>query len=120
MPALVAAAVVLDGLAARLAARDAGLDALVGQGFAEPVGIVASVGEQPVGSWQSVEQGERAGVVAYLARAQEEAEGPPVRVGDRVELRVEPALRASDEAPRLRPGPPFLDRRLEAVRCALR
>ena len=113
----VAAAVVLDGPLARAPSRDAGPGSPVQQGLAEPVGIIASVRDQPVGPWQSVEQGKRAGVVADLARGQEEPDGPSIPVGDGVELGVEPALRAADETPT---RPPFFDRRLEAVRCAFR
>ena len=120
MSSAVATLVVLDGPLARAPSRDAGLGSPVQQGLAEPVGIIASVRDQPVGPRQSVEQGKRAGVVADLAGRQEEADRPPVGVGDRVELGVETALRAPDEAAFLRPEPPFFDRRLEAVRCALR
>ncbi len=41
-------------------------------------------------------------------------------VGDGVELCVQPAFRAAHEPRLLRPRPPFFDRRLDAVRCALR
>jgi hypothetical protein len=37
-----------------------------------------------------------------------------------MQLGVEPALRAPDQTPALIVGPPFLARRLEAVRCAFR
>jgi hypothetical protein len=109
-----------DGAVARLPPWDAGPDALVDQGLAEPVRIVAAVGDQPVGLRQSVEQGERAGVVADLSRRQEEPDGASFRIGDGVALGVEPTFRAPDEPARLRPGPPFFARRLEAVRCAFR
>src|SRR3546814_1921948 len=46
--AFVAALVVFDGLAAYFPARDAGRDALFLQGIAEPVGIIAPVGEHPL------------------------------------------------------------------------
>ena len=44
-----AALVVLDGLLARLATGDAGRCALVYKGFREPISIVPSVSEEPVG-----------------------------------------------------------------------
>jgi hypothetical protein len=37
-----------------------------------------------------------------------------------MQLGVQPAFRAPDEAPALVIGPPFFARRLEAVRCAFR
>ena len=120
MASSIATLVVFDGLVAGAPAGDAGLDALVGQSLAEPVGVIASVREQPVRFGQGTQERQRAGVVADLSRAQEEAERPPVPVGDRMELGVEPAFRAADEPPALRRWPPFFDRRLEAVRCALR
>lgn len=116
----VAAPVMPDGPVAQLPPWDAGLGSPVQQGLAEPVGVISSVRDQPVGPWQSVEQGERTRVVADLARRQEEPDGPSFRIGDGVELGVEPTFRAPDEAAFLRPGPPFFDRRLDAVRCALR
>src|SRR3546814_9325924 len=48
--AFVAALVVFDGLVPYFPARDAGRDALFLQGIAEPVGIIAPVGEHPLRS----------------------------------------------------------------------
>ena len=47
----------LDGLGARLPARDAGLYPLVFQRISEPVGIIAPVGQQLVRLWQADSQG---------------------------------------------------------------
>jgi hypothetical protein len=42
----------LDGLAARLPARDAGIYPLVLQRISEPIGVIATVSQQPVRLWQ--------------------------------------------------------------------
>ena len=82
----------------------------------EPVRVVAPVAQQPLRSWQAVQQSGGAGVVADLARCHEEPDRAAERIGDGVQLRVQPALRAPDQAP----ASPFFARRLEAVRCAFR
>src|SRR3546814_8352945 len=62
--AFVAAFVVLYGRVPDFSARDAGRDTLLLQGVAEPVGIIASVGQHPLRVGQTVEQSGRASVVA--------------------------------------------------------
>src|SRR3546814_8717437 len=52
----VAALVVFDGLVPGFPARDAGSNPLFLQGVAEPVGIIAPVGQQPLGLGKFVEQ----------------------------------------------------------------
>ncbi len=64
--------------------------------------------------------GPPAGVVADLARRHEEPQRAALRIRHGVQLGVQPALRSPDEATALVVGPPFLARRLEAVRCAFR
>ena len=51
-----------------------------------------------------------------LARSYEEAQGTAIGIGDGVQFGVHAAPGSSDQPSR----PPFLTRRLEAVRCALR
>lgn len=65
-------------LASRIPGRDAGLDALGLESVPEPVGIVAAVAEQPLGSWQIVQQRCRAGLVADLPSGHEEARRRPL------------------------------------------
>ncbi len=79
-------------------------------------GSIALVAQQPVRTGQAAQEGQRPGVVAHLAGCQEEPDRPSFGVGHSVQLGVQPALRAPDEPT----APPFLARRLEAVRCALR
>ncbi len=112
----IAALVVSDRLVARSATRDAGLDTLGLERVPEPVGVVAAVTEQPLRLGQVVEQGCRTGVVADLACGHEEAQGAAVIVGDGMELGVRAAFGAAYQATEI----PFLNRRLEAVRCAFR
>lgn len=57
----VSALVVLDGC---LPARDAKTYLLVLQGFTEPIGIIATISEQPLHVGQPADQGTRADVVA--------------------------------------------------------
>jgi len=66
-PSLAAAPVVRDGFVAGLASGDAGLEALVLQGVPKPAGVVALVGQEPVGLWQAAQGGQSAGGVAGLA-----------------------------------------------------
>ena len=82
----------------------------------EPVGVVAAVAEQPLRLGQIVQQGCRAGIVADLACGHEEAQGAAVGIADGMKLGVHPAFGAADQAAKT----PFLTRRLDAVRCALR
>ena len=101
-----------DGLVARPATRDAGLDALGLESVPEPIGVVAAVAEQPLRFWQVVQQRCRAGVVAYLPSGHEEAQRATVRVSDGMQLGVQAAFGAPDQAAEI----PLFTRRLEAVR----
>ena len=112
----VASLVEADGFGAGSAAWDAQRDPLGLQGVTEPVGVVASVSQKPLGAGQAVQESGSADVVADLTRCHEEADGPSVRIGHGVKLGVHAAFRASDQSPET----PFFTRRLEAVRCAFR
>ena len=116
----VAPFVVADGFATRLPPGDARAYPLVFQCFPEPVSVIATVRDHPFGSRQAAQQGGSSGVVAHLACGHEELQRTPLRIGDGMQLGVQPAFRAPDEAPALVIGPPFFARRLEAVRCAFR
>ena len=113
--AFVEALVVVDGLLAVVSARDAGLDVLLCERLAEPVTIVASVGDQPVGLRQGRQHGCGAAIVADLALGQQQYQRFAIAVADRVQLRIQAALGAPDTAGKA----PFLSR-LAAVRCAFR
>ena len=115
--AFVATLVVLDWLAARLPSGDARLYPFVFQRFPKPVGIIASVCQQPFRRGQTAQQGRRAGVVADLACGHEEADRAAIGIGDGMQLGVHAASRAADQTVA---GSPFFDRRLVAVRCAFR
>ena len=84
------------------------------------VGIIAPVGQQPLCLWQAAHQRRRAGVVADLACGHEEADRATIGIGDGMQLGVHAAFRAADQTATLVAWPPFFDRRLVAVRCALR
>src|SRR3546814_192629 len=114
--AFVAPLVVFYGLVAYFSTRDAGRDPLFLQGVAEPVGVVAPVGQHPLRFGQTVEQSCRASVIADLASGHEEADGTAIRIGHGMQLGVHAAFCAPDQASRT----PFFTRRLDAVRCALR
>jgi hypothetical protein len=116
----VAALVMLDGVAARLPAGNAGPYPLVFQRFPEPISVITAVGEQPLRLWQVAQQGRRTGIVADLPCGHEEADRAAIGIGDGMQLGVHAALRAADQTASLVAWPPFFDRRLVAVRCALR
>src|SRR3546814_6073318 len=78
----VAALVVFDGLVPGFPARDAGSNPLFLQGVAEPVGIIAPVGQQPLGLGKFVEQSGSTDIVTDLTGGHEEAQGTAVRIGE--------------------------------------
>src|SRR3546814_211256 len=94
----------------------AGSDTLFLQGVAEPVGIIAPVGEHPLRFGQTVEQSGRARVIADLPGGHKEADRAAICIGHGMKLGVHTAFRAADQASRT----PFFTPRLDAVRCALR
>jgi hypothetical protein len=99
--------VVLD--LAVLAGRDARGDAAFGQCGAEPVAVVALVGEQFLGAGKRRKQQKSALVVAHLAFGQQHRDRPAEPVADRMELRVQAALGAPDtsgKSPLLTGWPP--------------
>ena len=113
--AFVEVLVVGDGLLSVLAPGDAGLDLLLREGLAEPVAVIAPVGDKPVGLWQGGQYGRGTAIVTDLTLGQQQYQRFAVPVANRVQLRVQAALGASDT-----PGKaPFLSR-LAAVRCAFR
>ena len=59
---------------------DAGRDDLGLEGVSEPVGLVAPIDQQPLGSRQAGQQGGSVSLVAYLARRHEQADGPSVGI----------------------------------------
>ena len=118
--ATIAAPVVVDGLGARLPARNAGAYPLVFHSIPKPVGIISPVGNQPFSGRQAAQQGRGAGIVAYLTCGHEEAQRAARGVSDCVQLGVHATFGATDQTPSLVAGSAFFARRLEAVRCAFR
>lgn len=114
--AFVATLVVFDGFVPGFTAWNARFYALFPQGIAEPVGVVATVGQQPLRFGKGVEQRSSPSIIADLACGYEEADWATVRIGDGVQLGIHATLRAPDQASSF----PFFTRRLDAVRCALR
>ena len=90
---------------------NAGVDAFGCQGLAEPVAVVAAVGDQGFRQRQRVEHEAGALVVAHLAFGEQQDERLAVAVADGMQLGVQPAFGASDTAGNI----PFLSR-LAAVR----
>lgn len=95
MSAFAATLAVLDGPTAGLAAWEAG--------FAQPVGIMAPIGQGPVGLGQVAEQGKRTGVVAGLAGAQEEPDRSSL--GNGMGLALSPPFVRPTSRPCCAPGP---------------
>ncbi len=73
-------------LSRRASRNQAALDIVLGP-MADDVSI-AFVAQQPLGSWQAAQQGQRPGMVAHLAGCQEEPDGPSFCVGHGVQLGV--------------------------------
>ena len=71
----------------------------------------------PDGGYVPYSSGCRAGIVPDLARRHEERQRTAIGVGEGMQLGVQPALRAPDQAPRWSSDPPF---RPQARRCAVR
>src|SRR5215210_5258455 len=94
---------------------DAGGHLPGGKRLAQPVGIIASVGDEEVGLRDRLEHQSGALVVAHLPLAQQHDAWPALVVADGMKLGVQPAFGASDTSG----NSPFLSR-LAAVRCAFR
>ena len=87
-----------DGGLARLPRRDAGAGATFGQGVAEPVGVVAPIAQHGAGPGDRGQERASPGVVGHMARGEEQADRAAPGVGQGMELGVQAALGASDEA----------------------
>ena len=96
--------------------RMQGLIPFIFKGFAKPIGIVAPVGQKPVGLGQAAQQRCGAGIVADLARSHEELEWAAPGIRDGVQLGIHATYGSPDQSA----TPPFFNRRLDAVRCAFR
>ena len=81
-----------------------------------PISVISSTPEQPVDFWQAAQQGRRADLVADLSGSDKETERAIVAIADGVQLAVQAALGAANQAS----TPPFLTPKLDAVRWALR
>ena len=92
---------------ATLAGRNAVLDAPICQCQAEPVRVIAPVRDQRLGRGQRGQQRPGAQIVAPMSCAQKHPNRSAPRVAGDVELEVQPALGAADEATALRVGAPF-------------
>ena len=75
---------------------DAGDDAALCEGGAEPIGVVTLVGQELLGSWHGGQHQRRAPVVAHLAFAQQHDERASAAVAERVQLGVQAAFGAPD------------------------
>lgn len=104
-----------DGLGAVGATGDAWTGAADAQRLAEPVGVVAPVGDEHGSARHGREHRSGILIVADLALGEKQDTGPAPLVADDVQLAVQPALGAPDTAR----NSPFL-RKDAAVRCALR
>jgi hypothetical protein len=118
--ALGSALVMLGGTTARLPAGDAGLYPFVFQRISGPVGIVAPVSQQPFCLRQAAQQSGCTRAIADLTCGHAETARTPIGTGDGMQLRVHAAFGSADQTFPLTAGPPFFNRRLDAVRCAFR
>src|SRR5690606_42128007 len=74
---------------------DLGFDALVSERLAEPGAVIATVGDQVRGVRQLIQHHRRPLVVADLAGAELEDDGPPALIAHGMQLGVQPADRKS-------------------------
>ncbi len=86
------------------------------QRFSEPVSVMATISEQPFDVCQAAKQCPCADIIADLSGGDEQIDWSSLAVTDCVQLGVDAALGATDQAT----TPPFLAAMLVAVRCALR
>jgi hypothetical protein len=75
---------------------DAGGDAALGQCVAEPVGIVAPVGQQGLGLGERIDHQRSALVIAHLPFAQQHDQRTTLAIADSMELGVQAALGPPD------------------------
>ncbi len=87
----------LDRLAARLPARDAGPDPFAFQRISEPICVVASFGQQPLRGRKANQQGRGPCVIADLTCRLEEADRAYCRIRYRVQFGANAALGSADE-----------------------
>ena len=78
----------------------------------EPISIITPISQQEIRFGKRAEHSCSPGIIADLTCAEEEAQRLAIAIGQGMKLRVEAALRAADQAL----APPFLSRRLDAVR----
>jgi hypothetical protein len=97
LAAFLAASIALDGLAARLSARDAGPCAVVFQQTSEPVSVVTAVRDHPLGSGQTFHYGRRAGAVTDLSSVHKKLDGAARRICDDMQLGVHAIIRLADQ-----------------------
>lgn len=92
------------------------MDARGLQSTPKPIGVMATIAEQPLCLWQVVQQRGRTSIVADLPGGYEGAGRSPVRIGDCVQLGIHGAFCTANQAPEIA----FFARRLGAVRCTVR
>ena len=90
---------------------DAGAYALVFQSFYEPVGVIATISEQPFDLLQAFERCPCANVITDLTSGDEEVERAAFAVADG----VQPVIHAALGAPNQTSAPPFFTLMLVAV-----
>lgn len=88
--------IVRDGHFAVGLRRDAGFDPTLGQGMAEPVGIVAPVGERRLGPREGIDHQRSALVIAHLPFAEHHNQRAALAIADGMELGVQAAFGAPD------------------------
>lgn len=95
----IAAFVVLDGVPALLSARDAPTYPIVIKIVSKLVGVISAGPKQPVDLRLATEQRTRVDVIADLFCHDKQVQGALFAVANGVELRVDPAFGAADQAP---------------------
>lgn len=78
--------------------RDAGLNAFVDQGGAQPVGVIAAISEEAFGAWQRVQQQGGPFVITDLPLGEQEYQRLAAFIAHRMQFGVQSAFGASDTA----------------------
>ena len=89
---------------------------LLFQGVPEPVGAIPTIFQHPLCYRKTAQQHRDRAAITHLSRNHKRAQRSSVLIRDRMQLRVRAAFYLPGQAAWI----PFFNRRLEAVRCALR
>ena len=116
LPPFVAPLVIFDGLVARHSLWDAARYPSIYNSFTKPICIISPICQKSVGGGQAIRRDSGLSVIADLASSQEERDRPPNYFIHDMQHGIDTTLGPPNQAS----TPPFFNRILDAVPCALR